>query len=137
MESYNNEPQISQAASYEFNTTEEKLIGDLAGKMKFVSYFFMAVGVVQAFAGILHLTSATLDPPSIIISGLINLAIGIWTYKAASSFSLVAKTRGHDLENLMDALKQLKKLYSLQYWLLIVALVIFGLFALINLFSQN
>lgn len=39
MESYNNEPQISQAASYEFNTTEEKLIGDLAGKMKFVSYF--------------------------------------------------------------------------------------------------
>ena len=133
MESYNNEPQMTQTTSYEFSSTEERLIEDLAKKMKFVSYFLIAIGVLQLFSGVLRIT--IVEGISIIINGIINLAIGLFTYQAATSFALVAKTRGHDIQNLMDGLKQLKKLYGLQYWLLIVAIVIFVIFAMITLFT--
>lgn len=132
MESYN-EPQMTQTSSYEFSSTEERLIGDLAGNMKFVSYFLIIISFFQIFAGILRI--AFIEGISIIITGIINLIIGFWTSQAASSFRLVAKTKGHDIGNLMNALKQLKKLYALQYWLLIIALVIFAIFALIALFT--
>lgn len=132
-ESYNNDPRGIQTPNYEFSSTEERLIGDLAGKMKFVSYFFIAIGILQIFAGLLRIT--VLEGISTIINGIIYLFIGWWTYRSGASFGLVAKTRGHDIENLMNALKQLKNLYALVYWLLIIAVVIFAIFAIISLFT--
>ncbi|ACK73183.1 hypothetical protein PCC7424_4826 [Gloeothece citriformis PCC 7424] len=136
MESYNNaplnNPPIGEPPNYEFSSTQERLIGDLAGKMKFVSYFFIAVGIIQIIAGFLQITYV--EGISSIINGIIYLFIGWWTYRSGSSFGSVAKTRGHDIENLMDALKQLKNLYTLLFWLLIIALVIFAIFAIVSLF---
>jgi uncharacterized membrane protein len=58
-----------------------------------------------------------------IISGIIILLIGFWTYTAASSFNRIVKTQGNDIENLMNALKELRKLYTLQFWLFIIVLI--------------
>ncbi len=131
MEPQSGEPQPVTASSYEFTTTQERLIADLAGKMRFVSYFLIVVGVLQIIPGLSRLVIA--EGFGLVISGVVQLLIGIWTNRAASSFLQVAQTRGNDIDNLMEALKQLRRLYSLQYWLLIVALVIFGIVAVIGL----
>lgn len=131
MEPQSGEPQPVTASSYEFTTTQERLIADLAGKMRFVSYFLIVVGVLQIIPGLSRLVIA--EGFKLVISGVVQLLIGIWTNRAASSFLQVTQTRGNDIDNLMEALKQLRRLYSLQYWLLIVALVIFGIVAAIGL----
>lgn len=89
--------------------------------MRFVSYFLIGLGVLLIVSGILSLRAGGLNS---IIQGIIQLIIGIWTAKAASSFQLIVKTQGSDIENLMNALGELRKLYTLQYWVLIIALIL-------------
>jgi hypothetical protein len=55
------------------------------------------------------------------------LFIGIWSFQAAKSFRQIVDTKGNDMMHLMNALESLRKLYNLQFWLLIAGLVIFVL----------
>ena len=105
---------------YEFNNTQNQLIRQLAQKMRFVGYILLALGVLVIVAGIVNFR---LGGFATIIQGIIQLIIGIWTAKAATSFQLIVKTQGNDIENLMTALAELRKLYALQYWIFIIALV--------------
>ena len=111
-----------QSGSYEFDSTQEKLVQALANKMRFVSFFLIAIGILRFITGIVALIRGA---PLIdaIISGIIILLIGFWTYTAASSFNRIVKTQGNDIENLMNALKELRKLYTLQFWLFIIVLI--------------
>ncbi|MDJ0514906.1 MAG: hypothetical protein QNJ74_01165 [Trichodesmium sp. MO_231.B1] len=102
---------------YEFNPSQNELILDLSNKMRFVSYFLIAGGVLATIIGLLGLN------PGVIIQAVVDILIGVWTLKAASSFKLIVDTQGNDIVNLMGALGELRKLYRLQYWLLIIALV--------------
>ncbi|NES07158.1 MAG: hypothetical protein F6K22_32790 [Okeania sp. SIO2F4] len=102
---------------YEFNPSQNELILDLSNKMRFVSYFLIAGGVLATIIGLLGLN------PGVIIQAVVDILIGVWTLKAASSFKLIVDTEGNDIVNLMGALGELRKLYRLQYWLLIIALV--------------
>ena len=105
---------------YEFNQSHNHLIKDLAQKMRFVSYFLIALGVLLIIGGIVSVRSGLISG---IINGVLQILIGFWTTKAASSFNLIADTQGNDIENLMIALEQLRKLYTLQYWLILIALI--------------
>lgn len=89
--------------------------------MRFVGYILIALGVLVLIAGIVNFR---LSGFTTIIQGIIQLLIGIWTAKAATSFQLIVKTQGNDIENLMNALGELRKLYALQYWIFIIALVL-------------
>ncbi len=102
---------------YEFNQSQNELILDLSNKMRFVSYFLIAGGVLATMIGLLGLN------PGVIIQAVVDILIGVWTLNAASSFKLIVDTQGNDIVNLMGALGGLRKLYRLQYWLLIIALV--------------
>ena len=110
-----------QFQPYEFNNTQNQLIRELSQKMRFVSYFLIALGVLLILAGILSWRAGGLNG---IIQGIVQLIVGIWTAKAAASFQLIVKTQGSDIENLMNALGELRKLYTLQYWVFIIALIL-------------
>ena len=112
---------------YEFDQTQNQLIRDLAQKMRFVSYFLIALGVLLVIAGIISIRRGEIGG---IINGVVQIIIGLWTSKAASSFQRIVDTQGSDMENLMGALGELRKLYTLQYWLILIA-VIFVAIALI------
>lgn len=109
---------------YEFTGSQNELIRDLAKKMRFVSYFLIGVGVLSTIAGFLTVLRGG---GGSIINGIVSIVIGIWTTSAASSFQKIVDTQGNDIENLMLSLGELRKLYTLQYWLLIIALVILAL----------
>ena len=99
-----------QPAEYEFDVTQELVVGELAGAMRFV-------GTATTFMG---------NPAGLaqIIQGVLMAFIGVWTRSSARSFQLVVDTKGNDIGNLMNALGELRRLYNLQRWVLIVALVL-------------
>ena len=112
-------------SEYEFSRSQNELIGDLAHKMDFVATLLIILGVVALIAGILSVISVLTQPGSEVIiaalnsliAGIFFLLIGTWTKNAASAFKQIVSTAGTDIENLMIALGELRKLYTLQYWL--------------------
>jgi len=106
--------------TYEFNESQNQLILDLSKKMMFVSYFLIATGALGTLAGIITIMQGGFSG---IVQGVVLLITGIWTINAAKGFQLIVNTEGNDIENLMGALGQLRKLYTLQYWLFIIALI--------------
>lgn len=113
-----------ESRNYEFSSSQNELIKDLSDKMRFVSYFLIGVGVLVVIVGILTLVRGGIGN---LISGVVQIIIGVWTNKAATAFQRIVETQGNDIENLMGALGELRKLYVLQYWLLILTLVFVAL----------
>ena len=109
-----------ESQSYEFTSTQDRLISELSNKMRFVSYVLIVIGALLIFAGLVSINQGGFGS---VIYGIVQLLVGVWTNKAASSFRKIAATQGNDINNLMDALAELRKLYTLQYWLFILALV--------------
>lgn len=121
-----------ESRHYEFDGSQNSLIQDLSQKMQFVSYFFMVMGGLTVIGGLFTLFKGGL---SNIITGVIYFVIGLWTGKAASSFKMIVDTEGNDIENLIGALGELRKLYSLQYWLLIIGIVFLALTVILGVIS--
>ena len=104
---------------YEFRGTENKIILQLARKMQFVGIFLLIMGLLIIGIGV-----AVVFHAGPIVSGTLACVVGLWTQRASVSLRSVVKTEGRDITHLMDALDDLRKLYSLQYWLLIVGLLL-------------
>ena len=112
-----------QPPAYEFSANQNETIRVLASRMKFVGIFYVAVSVLFGFFGLVALLFAPLVGIAYLIAIVPQLLIGIWTTNAASSFRQIVDTKGHDIPSLMNALISLRKLYTLQFWLLILALI--------------
>lgn len=112
---------------YEFSTSQNSLIRDLAQKMQFVSYFLILLGILDSLFGMFSLirefTLTHNGVGNLLIQGIVKILIGVWTGNASRSFKLIVETQGSDIENLMGALGELRKLYRLQYWLILIAVV--------------
>ena len=109
-----------ESQGYEFTSTQDRLISELSNKMRFVSYVLIVIGALLIVAGLVSINQGGFGS---VIYGIVQLLVGVWTNKAAASFRKIAATQGSDISNLMDALAELRKLYTLQYWLFILALV--------------
>lgn len=119
------------AAGYEFDSTQEVVIRDLAGTMQFVGTVSIVLAVVLWIIGIVTMFAGNLAGLGQVMQGVLLVFIGAWTRSAARSFQLVVDTKGSDIPNLMNALGELSRLYALQKWLMILALVLFiGAFVL-------
>jgi hypothetical protein len=102
---------------YEFTPGQNVTIGELAAKMRFVGFFLILGGVLQCLSVLAgHLGG--------LISGLVYIFLGVWTRNAAASFQKIVDTEGSDITHLMSALNDLLRMYRLQYFLLIIALVL-------------
>jgi hypothetical protein len=104
-------------AEYEFSEQESRLIARLARKMRFVGLFALAIGILVVGFGAIFGNAGS------IISGALYALIGIWTHRASVSFRHVADTRGRDISNLMHALHDLQRLYTVQFWICLLTLI--------------
>lgn len=120
-----------ESQRYEFDQTQNQLIRDLAQKMRFVSYFLITLGALLFVGGIISVKSGEIGG---IINGAVQILIGFWTHKAAASFQLIVDTQGNDIENLTGALGELRKLYTLQYWVILIAIIFIAVAILFALF---
>jgi hypothetical protein len=105
---------------YEFDSGQNALIGLLAKRMKWVAWFMFAFAGIAGIAGVMTLNAGG---ASAIVQAVLMLIIAVWTRRAAIAFEMIVQTEGSDITNLMGALGELKKLYTLQYWVIIIAIV--------------
>ncbi|EAW34528.1 hypothetical protein [Lyngbya sp. PCC 8106] len=128
-------------SGYEFSTSQNELIGDLAKKMNFVAILLIVIGILGIVVGVVNLfTGLAASEKTVIvlnnlIQGFFSLLIGTWTRNAAKAFKQIVTTAGTDIENLMIALGELRKLYTLQYWLVIIALVFFAILFVLGIIA--
>jgi len=100
----------------EFDASQNPSFASLAGSMKIVAIIMMIFGALSA------LNILTGDIVSALVGGL-YIVIGVWTKDAGQSIQNIVNTEGNDIDHLMNAVKDLNKLYSLQKWLMIVGIV--------------
>lgn len=118
-----------EAKTYEFTSAQNQLIGSLASRMKFVAIFFIVLGGIAAVAGIFSLPQGIVT----IFMAAFYILVGIWTIKAANSFKQIVDTAESDISYLMNALNELKKLYTLQYVLVIIAIIFLAVTVLVGI----
>ena len=109
---------------HEFSPSQDEIIRGLARKMNFVGIFYVVTSCFLCLAGLIALFFSPLIGVFYFILLIPELLIGIWTIHASRSFRLVVDTTGRDIPHLMGALTDLRKLYTLMFWLLIAALMI-------------
>lgn len=133
---------MTTSSSYEFNTSQNDIFQDLAKKMNFFGLLLLISGVISLLIGILvtfNLFSIQIEDIFLssgingILEGVFLLLIGIWTRKAAVGFSRIFKTTNNDIENLMNAMSELRKLYTLKYFLAIITVVFISLVFIVGI----
>jgi hypothetical protein len=123
--------------SYEFNAEQSRLMGALANNMTWVGIFLIVTGVAGGLIGIRQLIHNHGSAPILLIDAVLFLAIGFWTRGAAVQFNQVAATTGTDIQHLMGALEELRRIYSLQKVLIVVALALLAVAVAIGLVATT
>jgi hypothetical protein len=126
---------MQQGLEYEFTPEQNETIRTVSSRMRWVGAFLIAIGVAAAVLGLLSLSEGGIALVTI-IQAVIYVLIGIWTTSAARAFGLIVQTAGSDVTNLMSGFGALKKLYTLQFWLIIAGLIILVLGAIFGLFGE-
>lgn len=104
---------------YEFGEKQNELVGALAGRMAFVGAMMIVFGILLDVLGligilVLHLAPTSGGALTNIVAGATLLCVGFWTRGAAERFQRIVDTEGKDVSNLMIALEELFRIYSLQ-----------------------
>jgi hypothetical protein len=119
------------SAQFEFNESQNKIIGNLAYHMRGVGVFFFLIGILYMALAILKLLQAWSTRPSAIVEillvflvGVIIAAIGAWTRNASFDFRKIVDSKGNDISHLMSALENTGKVFSIVYMYILVLVVI-------------
>ena len=130
-------PNLERPSSqYEFDAAQNALLGDLGLKMRFVGMFALVIGVLVLLGSVLalntNINASVYDLSGAFISGLLYIVLGAWTRSAGASFTRVVATKGADISHLMDALADVRQVYTLFYWICVlsIALLIISLILL-------
>lgn len=108
--------------TYEFTSEQEASIGRLARRMDVVGKVLLVLAGLAVLGALFG--QETVERIDHLVSGVLFGLIGWWTVRAARSFQDVATTEGHDIPHLMTAIGELYKLYSLQFWVIVVMIVV-------------
>ncbi len=111
---------------YEFDTIENLIIRRLSLAMRCLSIVLIVLGIVIFASGTLsawtYRATSTFFLSS--LQAAVLILFGAWTGGASKSFKQIVETEGHDIANLMAALKELSKLFFLQFGLVVLAIAL-------------
>lgn len=99
---------------YEFTSGQNTLLTSLAKYMKFSGLLFIFLGIVIGIFCSFTIVRNPLEGIAFLLQTLMIATIGVWTNFASYEFRQIAETAGNDMDLLMDALRNMKRLYSLQ-----------------------
>jgi hypothetical protein len=110
-------------ANYEFDESENQLIGELAAAMRFVAWATIAAGVLVAVVGLLDVKDHFGRAGKALAECLVYVSVGLFTRSASRSFRRVVETEGEDIPNIVAAVCDLRRLYRFQRTAIIVTVV--------------
>jgi hypothetical protein len=107
---------------YEFSTEHNTLFSNLASKLRTVGITFIVLGVLQSFLALIN--SGTFGILTGVAGGVLFAVIGVLMVNAAGSFKLIVDTEGQDIDNLVQALRSLLSMYTIQFWALVTSILL-------------
>lgn len=107
---------------YEFSTEHNTLFTNLASKLRTVGITFIVLGVLQSFLALIN--AGTFGIITGVAGGVLFAVIGVLMVNAASSFKLIVDTEGQDIDNLIQALRSLLSMYTVQFWALVTSVLL-------------
>jgi hypothetical protein len=121
---------MQSTRGYEFDGHENSIVSDLSKKMSFVGAVTVILGLLGVGFGLVSFFLSALGPGvgvGYVVQGVLNVLIGMWSRSAATSFQRIVDTQGSDIPNLLQALGELRRIYTLQRTVYIVAIVLLAL----------
>lgn len=111
---------------YEFDTSENLIIRRLSLAMRCLSVVLVGLGLVIVVSGTIAAWNYRATTTFLLSSlqAAVLILFGTWTGGASKSFKLIVETEGEDIANLMAALKELSKLFFLQFGLVLAAIAL-------------
>jgi hypothetical protein len=106
------------SAPFVFGESENLILQGLASKMRFVGLFIVGIGLFVFAYGVERMVEV-----GYIFAGLLDFVIGIWTFGSGTEFKKIAENPHKDPELLMRGLENLLRLYTLVYWLCLLAVL--------------
>jgi len=114
------------ATSYEFSAQENRELDGLAGRMRAVGWLLFVVGVLAAAEWVFLRVKGSGNAMGLVVGPVLFL-IGFWSRRAGNELSQVVRTAGADIQHLMRALHEVRKLYELQFWAFVLLAIVFSL----------
>jgi hypothetical protein len=93
----------------------------------------LLVGILYGLGVLVAVVRSFQDPHYLFQAAIIGLAmlfflvLGSWTSRSAQAFGQIVATRGRDINHLMDALNNLRKMYGLLSLVVKVYVVLVGI----------
>lgn len=111
---------------FEFTDVHNISFSGLATWMKLAGAVFF--GLAAAFALFALLTGRVYNTFYAllgVVAAVLATLMGLWTMRSSNKVGLIVKTEGDDLAHLMDAIQELKKLFTVQVVLFAAGIVLF------------
>ena len=115
-------------SEYEFSQPENRVVRSLATVSRIAGWLdlLLAVAIVivggKIFSDDPHSLYVVLDVIVVAFSSVFLALFGVWLIRGASHLSRIVTTQGNDVSHLMDAFRELAKIYRTQFWLWMVAI---------------
>jgi hypothetical protein len=129
---------MSESRRYEFDESQNEIFRNLSRSMEIVGAFLVTLGVLYIVAFVLAISEAVKEPAdwakvvAIGIAMLLALTVGVWTRKAGRAFGDIPQSSGNDIEYLMDAVANLRKMYAILSSIVICFVVLLVLSLIIS-----
>jgi hypothetical protein len=117
----------NESPQHEFSQEDSAAFSRLALKMRGVGFWFEIYGVIMIllFAFKLWPKAGSFEiAPMDLLMGLMFLLLGHWTRRGGLGFNQVAESEGSDLTYLMNAVRELSRVYGLIDRLIFVSVVL-------------
>jgi hypothetical protein len=111
-------------AEYEFSDEHKEVIRSLAASISFVGVCTMLFGIMSGVFAVGAMYSGFgAQGAALLVGAAVFVVTAWWTMSAGRSLSSMVTTRGKDIQRLMEAVRDLRKLYGFARVFVILAAV--------------
>jgi hypothetical protein len=114
------------AGQYEFTPTENEVVRDLAGTMTVTGLVLIALAIVAILYAGVFIAGSRQDPTPLVVTAFCAPMViaGFGLRSAAEMLQKIVATEGSDMTHLMSALREFRRVFSLQRTGFALALVV-------------
>jgi hypothetical protein len=114
-----------RARGYEFTGAQNEVFSGLQLLMKITAAAQLTASLVACVSLWRPIQLLPLEVEVVLLAIVaLPVLVGIWTFRAATHFQRIVDTKGGDIDHLMRALRELRRLYLLQVGLFALALLL-------------
>lgn len=100
--------------SYEFSDVENSTIASTGTRARVWAILALVSGALSTVIGVLTISKGGFMALLNLVSGPVNLVMGLTILGVAAAFKSIVDTKGNDVAHMMGALKKLNTAYTIQ-----------------------